>query len=77
MPGAGRLMLLDLAVMHITFQFTVSLQAIGYDRAAGLDGLLDESMQGRPAGVGNRSQPDAANPFAIGFSRHDKQRLGD
>lgn len=44
MLGVGRLLLLDLAVMPITFQFTVRLQAIGYDLTTGFDGLLDESL---------------------------------
>ena len=77
MLGVGRLLLLDLAVMDITFQFTVSLQAIRYDRAAGFNGLLNESMQRCPVGVGNMPQPDAADAFAIGFGGHDNQCLGD
>jgi hypothetical protein len=77
MLNIGRLMLLDLAVVHITFQFAVSLQAIGYDRAARFDGLVNESMQSRPVRVGNMPQPDATDALAIGFSRHDNQSLGD
>ncbi len=49
------LVFLDLACMHIAFQFTVSLQAVGCNRATWFDGLLDKSMQGCPGGVGNMS----------------------
>ena len=59
-PGVGRLMLLDLAVKCMTFQFTASLQAIGYDRAARFDGRLDESVAKVRQTIGNFRKPSVS-----------------
>ena len=64
MFATGWLVLLDLPIVNIAFQVAVSLKPIGYDGAAGLDRLADESVQRGPIGVGNVAQADTADGFA-------------
>ena len=77
MLGVRRLVFLDLAVVNITFQFAVSLQAVGHHRAARFDGLDNKAMQRGSVGIGNVPQPDAADAFSVGLGGNDNQGLFD
>lgn len=63
MLDVRRLVFLDLAVVNITFQFAVSLQAVGHNSAARLDRLGDKTMQRGSVGIVNVPQPDATHAW--------------
>src|SRR5437899_9098411 len=71
MFGIGRLMLLDLALVNIAFHFAVSLQTVGYNRAARFDGLGNKTMQRGAVGIGDVLQADATDALSVGLGRDD------
>jgi hypothetical protein len=58
MLGMGRLMLLDLPVVNVAFQFAVGLQSVAYDCTAQFDGFDNKTMQGGSIGIGARFSLD-------------------
>src|SRR6266511_4421106 len=77
MLGVRRLMLLDLPVVNVAFQFPVSLQAVAYDGAARFDGFDNKTMQRGSIGIGDVPQPNATDAFSVGLGCHDDQGFAD
>ena len=71
------LMLLDVAVVNVAFQFAVSLQAVGHNRAARFDGLDNKTMQRGSIGIENVPQPDAIDAISVGLGCYDEQGFLD
>src|SRR4051794_18319689 len=61
------------AMVISTFDLLVPVPAIGVDLAAGLDGIVDEGLQGLRGAVGDSAHPDSSDAVPHHFGGHHNQ----
>src|SRR3972149_6176301 len=70
---AFRLPALHLSIVDVALHPQIGVQAIGSHRAAEVDALGNETMQGGSGKIGNATQADTPDTFPILFGRNHNQ----